>query len=202
MNADYGRDGNNVFSFINQWNDILHRFSREQCRCEKVYQGQRCQNYLNLHSDGHQFTVNKYKTADRFRRGDFESGFPKHIGYLQRTFKQSLESSHVLRARSVTYWSKKLQKEASISGVNGLFSNRTCFACLSRIPIHVIPCGHSICDSCALDECARGGGDETALLLRYCPFGCTWPAGRSFQVRRKPADAGIRILSLDGYVLP
>jgi hypothetical protein len=81
-----------------------------------------------------------------------------------------------------------------------IVSNRTCLACLSRTPIHVLRCGHSICDQCATSLSTHVSDDCTILHLNSCPFGCTsWQMRDSFKIRRKPREAGVRILSRDGY---
>lgn len=183
--------------YINRWKDVLSYIS-EQCRCEEVFQSQRCQNYRDRHSHGHQFTLDNASGACRIRAGDFKSEFPDSIELLHKAFIQGLQNSNVLRIRTSMNWGEELLKNAQICGVREIASNKTCFACLSRMPIHVVPCGHSICDLCTLDLSISLHDDKTLLSLKCCPFGCRWSSGRPFQVRRKPVEAGVRTLSLDG----
>ena len=184
----------------NRWKDILIHVNEEQCRCEEVFRSQRCQNYRNRHSHGHQFAPNDVGMAGRVRTGGFESKFPRSIDALHKIFIQKLTSISLLQCHTAIKWNQELLRQAQTCGVREIISNRTCLACLSRTPVHVVPCGHSICDICVLDLCKCLQGDNTLLLLKCCPFGCRWSFGRSFQIRRKPAEAGVRILSLDGYV--
>lgn len=184
--------------YSNQWEDILIQFSKERCRCEEIFRNHRCCNYKDRHFHGHQFALNDASGLGRVRTGDFKSKFTSSIGELHKAFIQSLISSNVRRMRTSMKWGQELLKNSQICGVGEIFSNGTCLACLFRTPVHVVPCGHILCDICALDLSITLQGDETLLALKCCPFGCRWSSGRSFQIRRKPVEAGVRILSLDG----
>lgn len=180
----------------NRWREILGHVNEKQCRCEEIFRDRRCLNYRDGHDGGHQYAL----ARDRHRAGEFKSDFSDNINLLHKSFVHGLMNSNILRKCNAPNWARELLEQASACGVREIVSNRTCLACLSRIPVHIMPCGHSICDICALTLNSRLQFDETLLELKHCPFGCLWSSGRAIQVRRKPAEAGVRILSLDGYV--
>lgn len=91
-------------------------------------------------------------------------------------------------------------KAASEAGVVPFISQSTCFSCLVEPSEHALPCGHILCSSCL-----RAYGRTTAknvVEINDCPIeSLTRPRYHMWKVFLKPADAGIRILTLDGYVL-
>lgn len=79
-------------------------------------------------------------------------------------------------------------------------SHSTCFSCLFEPPEHALPCGHILCTPC-LREYGHARG-KTVVEITGCPLE---PLSRTryglWRVFIKPAAAGIRILTLDGYVI-
>ena len=79
-----------------------------------------------------------------------------------------------------------------------LQSNTVCLYCLMGAAVHVLPCGHVLCDACVR---LRGRIQESGnIKLKSCLL-CTtikkliWT---DFEFPLKPSSAGVRILSLDG----
>lgn len=80
-------------------------------------------------------------------------------------------------------------------------SHTTCFSCLFEPPEHALSCGHVFCTSClrayghprgrAAVEIEGCPMEQSNERLRYAPW----------SVLLKPDAAGLRILTLDGYVL-
>lgn len=81
---------------------------------------------------------------------------------------------------------------------NKFISHSTCFSCLIEPPEHALPCGHVLCTPCikAYGE-SRG---KLVIEMHGCPME-TLIRGRNpvWKILLKPAAAGIRILTLDGY---
>ena len=75
-------------------------------------------------------------------------------------------------------------------------SHSTCFACLFEPPEHPLPCGHILCTSwLRAYGHARG---RTVVEIDGCPLEAS---NKGFwRVFLKPSAAGVRILTLDGYV--
>ena len=186
---------NNTTIFGNRWQQVLAQFGEEQCRCQATFRGQRCQNFKDRHFHGHQFAVGD---ADRVRTGDFESRYSGSIDGLHKAFCKSVLNSAVLRTRSIDKWIDELWIQSRKCHIEEILSNRTSLACLCRTPIQVVPCRHSICEICAADLSTHAPGGATLLTLKCRPFGCRWSSGKSFQIYRKPTEAGVRVLSLDG----
>jgi hypothetical protein len=57
---------------------------------------------------------------------------------------------------------------------------------------------HSICDPCASAFNSHKCHGEQSIVIPQCPLGCEWPSLSNWTIRRKPSEAGVRILSLDG----
>ena len=77
-------------------------------------------------------------------------------------------------------------------------SHSTCFSCLFETPEHGIPCGHVICTRCLEDFKSRLH-HRTMIEIEKCPI-CDDSLG--WVVALKPDAAGVRVLTLDGFVYP
>ncbi len=86
----------------------------------------------------------------------------------------------------------------SVGGAGGFIGHSACFCCLRKIPQHPLPCGHVLCTPYVKEY---GNRAENAVHIAYCPF---HPHDQRlvapWTVHFKPDLAGVRILSLDGYV--
>jgi hypothetical protein len=83
---------------------------------------------------------------------------------------------------------------------NKFRSHSTCVSCFAEISIHPLPCGHVLCT-----PCVKGYGETSNKLdfiFKYCPLHpeqTQWER-MPFTIRFKPDFAGVRLLSLDGYI--
>jgi hypothetical protein len=75
-------------------------------------------------------------------------------------------------------------------------SDSTCLACLRDRPSNGLPCGHVICESCAVDFGKQSDGDRCLYRLQTCPL-CKSGLGDAC-IRVHPPTAGIGVLSIDG----
>jgi hypothetical protein len=76
-----------------------------------------------------------------------------------------------------------------------LASHFVCLCCLFDIPMHSLPCGHTICEECFVAAAERHS--DTVHLLYTCPI-CLQELEHHCEIAVKPSTAGIRMLSLDG----
>jgi hypothetical protein len=98
-----------MISYSGQWQKVLELFTQKQCRCEEKYGGQRCTNYRNHHTQGHQFALSG---PGRVRAGDFQSDFTDNTSALHRVFIDRLEHSSIRSSQDPWIWARELQKES------------------------------------------------------------------------------------------
>lgn len=80
----------------------------------------------------------------------------------------------------------------------GVFSNKTCLACLQGVPDHMLSCGHCLCFECVRELGEPSGYYEHGWIIDRCIL-ChvSWQEnGHLF--RLTPPCAGVRALTLDG----
>jgi hypothetical protein len=177
---------------MQEWRETLEEFSMTHCRCEKMSFGARCENYGALHVKGHQFNL---RGPQRVRYGAFRSSFPTEINLLCEQLSDCLLP--LLSSPNRYNWGRSMWEVSKRFSIDTIFSNRTCLTCLLRTPTNLLPCGHLICENCALNLHNGGADDDSILTLPRCPLGCQWTV-EQWSIRRKPLEAGVRILSLDG----
>lgn len=92
--------------------------------------------------------------------------------------------AHAMRGRADTY-----------------ISHTACFCCLFEAPEHGLPCGHVLCTSCL--QSMNLTLEKNSIRIDRCPIdGQRFSQkGDSWSIDLKPETAGIRILTLDGYVI-
>lgn len=156
-----------------------------------MYHGQRCVNYRMSHVKGHQFNSTG---PERVRHGEFVSRFIEALDSLQEEVSGRLPQ--LLNALNDLEWSRALWNNAKSCAVHRMFSNRTCLVCLNRTPVHALPCNHHICDVCADSFNYDNRAEKHLVIIQRCPLGCDWDVSK-WMIRRKPAEAGVRILALD-----
>jgi hypothetical protein len=181
--------------YIHKWREILEEFAKVHCRCENFLRGARCENYGISHVKGHQYNL---PGDERVRRGVFKSTFPDAIDGLCRDLNSLL--TPIFSGSGSYNWNRSIWEISKRAGIEKVISNRTCLTCLSRTPIHLLPCGHLICDKCAKSLGSASTEQVDVILVKRCPLGCSWNVDK-FWIRKKPKDSGVRILSLDGSVI-
>lgn len=83
---------------------------------------------------------------------------------------------------------------------------QTCYGCLMEVPQHLLPCNHMLCTACI--KMLGRITDKNTYTVDFCHFETRAARASSsnssarISIRFKPEFAGIRILSLDGYVHP
>jgi hypothetical protein len=167
----------------------------------------RCRNYWQGHEKGHQFsTSGKSMNTQRLSGSSGEESLL--VGDFQCTFdKEAIEIAmhqNIRRlVKKVVGLQAHLAKCAHDSGVTRISSYITCFVCLKRCPIFILPCQdvqHAFCQICLERFHHETGRTPSTLFLRECPLGCRFKNGRPWQIRLKSPYAGTRLLSLDGWV--
>lgn len=75
----------------------------------------------------------------------------------------------------------------------------SCFSCLTEVPQHPLQCGHTLCTACV--RAYGTSNDRSSVSVNYCPLHENSTRDYSPRVVRfKPDFAGVRVLTLDGYV--
>ena len=200
----------------------LENFCDRHWPCEYVKPGgrARCVNVRSGHSTkGHQLKNGKVlAVGDYVSRFSFE-GYQEIFRFdVYSQLNQSLQELHSkvrvggeIEAQAAAgihkdtvmkhfYKHAEQAKAASEAGAAPFISQSTCFSCLVEPPEYALPCGHILCAACI-----RAFGRARAknvVEINECPIeSLTRPRNHPWKVFLKPADAGIRILTLDGYVV-
>ena len=124
------------------------------------------------------------------------------IGYFSSHFDVQKTVEKLLEEVKTTLHKGDIQDTlisfAKNTVLSAIKSNKTCMTCLSRFPVHPLPCRHAICDPCAIRFNANPSKRENHVLkILGCPLGCkSWRD--PWRIRLKPTTAGVRVLSLDG----
>jgi hypothetical protein len=176
----------------------------EQGRC--AYQGPygQCKNTKDAHERFHQ-----RQDGAIIGEGEFESPFKET--HLSRFLEQVKIHHRTKAAKLYDYHGQRdeytravisehratLKSERSLWST--MFSNITCFFCLSNPPQQTLACGHSLCESC-LRRFGTSNRKQGTITLSACDL-CQRTSEHEVELwtfRLKPDAAGVRILSLDG----
>lgn len=118
---------------------------------------------------------------------------------LRSKLRNHSDDHERLREASKIHLVQARQFYESIGNTDELVSHLTCLVCLDGVPEHSLPCGHVICRACA--EAAGESTPGGIVTLQGCPLQDHrkdyWLRGWVGYI--KPSQAGLRILSLDGY---
>lgn len=82
---------------------------------------------------------------------------------------------------------------------SNIVSLTTCCCCLMEVPEHPLQCGHVLCTGCI--KAYGHQHDSHSMIMKYCPLHSTQIFDRPWIIHFKPDYAGVRILTLDGFVM-
>jgi hypothetical protein len=200
------------YSYRQLCNRATNRYQEQHAPCEFEYTSTisrdvyPCVKKYRHHGDLHRI-LRKSKVSDKEFYGRFDTEFiPERfrwdeqvlrwlrdtepgIGMTKEAAKSQVVRQHLIRLR--TFFSKTL--------LDTEVFHTTCLSCFNHPPEHKLPCGHLICTPCARDFGKIDGGH--GLSAAICPLheSKQW-AGSERLATLQPPSAGLRVLSLDGYV--
>lgn len=184
--------------YIDEVQMSLRKCRERHWRCEaKDNTGvRRCVNHWDGHEKGHQFRDGQRFSHDGLRIGAFENSFDS-----EEMIKTLVAEIARLRAAGHNAQIRSLSQTARSSGVSTLFSNRTCLTCLVNCPLYILPCPiqqqHAVCEPCAERFSIAPEGVTSYISLQQCPLDCELTKS-PWVIRKKPKNAGVRLLTLDG----
>jgi hypothetical protein len=173
--------------------------------------GGRCVNVRSGHgSKGHQFKNGKVFAVGSYQSNLSVETFQDEWRFLvYDSLKELLaelreittESLSEERAAAQIHGSKVVMhfyRHVSQGRTESLVSHSTCFVCLMESPQHALPCGHILCTSCLV---AYGRTIERDVIeIKSCPLHFDIEF-EHWKIYLKPGAAGVRVLTLDGYVV-
>ena len=170
----------------------------------------KCVNTRNGHARGHQDDRGRWLgegeyyatfTSDTYRM-TWHTHLEETLLHIEKLMKRrgtfSLQDKQSDEAHKAAEQHLKMMNDFyhDVGGARLFQSNVTCLSCLRDMPEHPLPCGHVICSKCVR---TFGEARSTTFTLSWCPLETNKGWGRSVQISMKPALAGVRALSLDGY---
>lgn len=207
-------------SYIEHLEAALENFCESHWPCEHT--GSRCVNVKSGHGEkGHQnangkiFADGEYTSRKTFDslQAEFSSNtyFRLHelLTILRDRRAVSLErmtlrndelhvAAEIHRDDVLTSFYRHVSVDGKVERYN---SHSVCFCCLMRPPEHALPCGHVLCTLCISIYGCQQPGSKTEISIDYCPLEAqSKRASQPWKVHLKPDAAGIRILTLDGFV--
>lgn len=181
----------------------------------KGNQEYRCINISSAHQKGHQD-----KAGNIFAEGLYRSTFnpdsfgktwttkvAEHLDEFQEELTQLIKNGdpgtsdlrHIQRSHS-----HHIERFFELVPSPQRFrSHSTCLCCLMQVPSHPLPCGHVLCTDC-IKMYGRNKQNRAVWEMMYCPLHRSETEGKwtkPWVIKFKPDFAGVRLLSLDGYVL-
>lgn len=197
--------------YLEHLDNALENFCARYWPCEYIRPGRgRCVNVRSGHTKGHQSKSGRvlahgdYLSTFSFEssREQFANDVYTYLDELLRNLPQIdiRHSNQEDKAATELHKTKVLRPFFTHSlNVNSgsLLSHTVCFCCLFDIPEHALPCGHVLCTRCLKDY--GNVVEEDLIRIWECPIdGHTRLSLGTISFRLKPADCGIRILTLDG----
>ena len=195
---------------LNAWLNYLGEFI-------KPGGGARCVNVRSGHdTKGHQLKNGKVLAVgnyvSRFSFEGYQETFQFDVfsrlneclkllySQVQRAGESEAEAAAQLHRNTVmAHFYNHAEQAKTDSGASAVpfISQSTCVSCLIEPPEHALPCGHILCSSCL--RAYGHSKSKNVVEIDGCPIE-SLSLPRYWKVFLKPADAGIRILTLDGYV--
>ena len=195
--------------------EALQNFFERHWPCEYVQpcEGLRCVNVQSGHSSkGHQlkngkvFAVGNYLSRWSFEslQEEFHANVYFRLEELLNLLKQKIipgeDETHVaanIHRDDVMPW---FYRHVSGDGKSEKYnSHSVCFCCLSEPPEHPLPCGHVLCSPCIKTYGQQRGKNE--VEIQGCPLeSYNAQFYQPYRLHTKPKAAGVRVLTLDGYV--
>jgi hypothetical protein len=174
--------------------------------------GERCVNVKERHIKGHQNlrgnVIGSGSYESDFTFEDFCEDWAAHVKHYLTAIQEDLESQMTksrtadeVRVTTKLHHGNLTNFYYHNGGARKFVSHVTCFCCLRELAEHPLPCGHVICT-----PCVKGYGKPHEELsgsytVPTCPlhdFEAVFST--PVEVYLKPPLAGLRILSLDGWV--
>ena len=182
--------------------------------------GKRCVNMKSSHgAKGHQSAEGKVISTGNYLShfspakfsATWQTWIKEQLAALEahQTDKTFVGSSSYAAYRSSDAMAYELHRQRleifyrSFSGftASSFLSLTTCYSCLMEVPQHPLQCGHTLCIACI--KAYGKPNDRNSVLMNHCPLHTSGMRNRQpWIVYFKPEYAGVRVLTLDGYVRP
>lgn len=200
--------------YLDHLDAALENFCDQHWPCEFRKGNKRCVNVKSGHgSKGHQtkdglvIADGKYESSIKFSEAhrEFRENVFYHLWELLTELQlrvsqgdqQEQAAADIHRERVLRNFFRKVACGDTVA--EAYSSHTACFCCLFEAPVHALPCGHIICETCARIYGRSQAGSPTEIEMSWCPIdGTRFGPGSTWKLYTKPKAAGVRILTLDG----
>jgi predicted acylesterase/phospholipase RssA len=197
--------------YLMHFDETLDDFCNLVWPCEYVNAKGRCVNVRAGHRKGHQMKGGQIVVAE----GEYEASFDAdtyRARFRNDIYNNLAELLQLLRPMETDTGRPEIEVALSIhkhkvlqhfykhlGGAQHFTSHSACLSCLVGPAQHCLPCGHILCMACVQGYGKSRGHASMIIDIDRCPlheqdgpFEPSWP------IPLRPANAGVRILSLDG----
>lgn len=173
----------------------------------------RCVNVQDRHKKGHQNEKGKIIGTGEYISDftwetfadDWERLLQEHLSHFQTNVQQQITYDTTISELVATTNLHHANVNAfyqRLGGAQRFISHSACFCCLREMAEHPLSCGHVLCTPCIKGYGKAHEGTAGLYTVATCPLHEADTAGQApWEVHFKPPLAGVRILSLDGFVM-
>jgi hypothetical protein len=198
-----------LLHYRENYSRALQEFCEDWWPCDFQQKGSSCVNTCRGHIRGHQdkngrlLSVGKYTNS--FNEKDFEDDWHSMLTTNLDHIREQMER---MRAGEVAREEENAAQVLHLKRMNEFYSNlgdlstytnhSACFCCLRELPEHPLPCGHVLCTPCVKSFGRKK--NKVTFAMEACPLHDEQKWDQEWEIPVKPHLAGVRILTLDGYV--
>jgi len=146
-----------------------------------------------------------YQSANDFSEKSFETEWHgmlnDNLEHIREQMDRMITGEIAMEeelAAEVLHLKRMNEFYSNLGDLSSYMNHSACFCCLRELPEHPLPCGHVLCSPCVKSYARRK--NRVTYGMESCPLHEANKWDQEWEIPIKPHLAGVRILTLDGYV--